>query len=346
MRTCLRGLGTVLAILAAGVPTANAAGIVTHAWMALDAIDRVQTAGAAPASRRASRSGARRRRVPRRRLLDAHARDAGRRLRRGGALAALPSTRTPRRSAATRRARRSPIPRGRARRRSRTSWARPHTAWATRCGTGSSSRTVPGSTSRTCRATSQPSSAPAASRSSSTSSRSPGTRARSGRRRRSRMRPRSMAAFASVGRGDIDPAAFAVGEQLPRASSAASRRAGRRSTSSALERAMPWTSAHLDRRRRRRRLRRRRDRGILRDPLGRLARRRPADAGRCDGALRWAGERARQRLDRRLLAGLEPGQPRRSDAHRGGAVECVAVPCPGRSGLPAERAPRGCAPPA
>ena len=32
----------MLAILAAGVPTANAAGIVTHAWMALEAIDRVQ----------------------------------------------------------------------------------------------------------------------------------------------------------------------------------------------------------------------------------------------------------------------------------------------------------------
>ena len=46
-------------------------------------------AGAATAPRRASRSGARRRRVPRRRILDALARDAGRRLRRGSALAAL-----------------------------------------------------------------------------------------------------------------------------------------------------------------------------------------------------------------------------------------------------------------
>ena len=35
-------LGTMLCLLAAGVPTAHAAGIVTHAWMALEAIDRVQ----------------------------------------------------------------------------------------------------------------------------------------------------------------------------------------------------------------------------------------------------------------------------------------------------------------
>ena len=42
MKRCFRALGTMLGMLAAGVPTANAAGIVTHAWMALEAIDRVQ----------------------------------------------------------------------------------------------------------------------------------------------------------------------------------------------------------------------------------------------------------------------------------------------------------------
>jgi hypothetical protein len=43
MRRCFRGLATMFAMLAAGVPTANAAGIVTHAWMALEAVDRVQS---------------------------------------------------------------------------------------------------------------------------------------------------------------------------------------------------------------------------------------------------------------------------------------------------------------
>jgi hypothetical protein len=41
-RMCLRSLVTVLGMLAAGVPAANAAGIVTHAWMGLEAIGRVQ----------------------------------------------------------------------------------------------------------------------------------------------------------------------------------------------------------------------------------------------------------------------------------------------------------------
>src|SRR5688572_5071941 len=35
-------LAAMVGMLAAGVPAANAAGIVTHAWMALEAIDRVQ----------------------------------------------------------------------------------------------------------------------------------------------------------------------------------------------------------------------------------------------------------------------------------------------------------------
>src|SRR5678815_802921 len=41
-KPCFRSLVTMLGVLAVAVPTAHAAGIVTHAWMALDAIDRVQ----------------------------------------------------------------------------------------------------------------------------------------------------------------------------------------------------------------------------------------------------------------------------------------------------------------
>lgn len=41
MTRCFRSLATVLGMLA-GVPVADAAGIVTHAWMALEAIERVQ----------------------------------------------------------------------------------------------------------------------------------------------------------------------------------------------------------------------------------------------------------------------------------------------------------------
>ena len=59
-------------VLGATPPPAGAAGIVTHAWMALDAVDHVGDPRPARAARRPPRPGARRRRVPRRRLLDAH----------------------------------------------------------------------------------------------------------------------------------------------------------------------------------------------------------------------------------------------------------------------------------
>ena len=154
------------------------------------------------------------------------------------------STPTRRRSVTIRIASRSARRTDRARRPSPTSWERPRTAWATRSGTGSSSRTGPASASGTCRPSSRDSPDRVASSSSSTSSRS----ARHGRPTEPTVdipdATKIEAAFRAVGRTDIDPATFPQGEQgLEIERSVEAFWAPQHVA--ALERAMPWTSAHM-----------------------------------------------------------------------------------------------------
>ena len=302
-------------------------------------------AGAAPASRCAPRPGARRRRVPRRRLLDALARDARRRLRRGGALAALrrrlrradpqrPGVCAAHRSrGAVRGDDRAPHGSGGARH------GRRGLGLALRAERARLRRAVPAARHRGS------SSARAASRSSSTSSRSPGTLARSGRRRRSPMSPRSpRRSRRSVGPTST-PRRSPQGEQFLEVERGVEAHLAPVHIEP-LERAMPWTSAHLI------------DaaggvdfgadaiagyfEALWGDLLGDVPPTRVAATAPFDGqanvpATGWAG-------------GYSPGS---NEGNRGGLTRIAAalssaLPYPSQAGQGsvAERASRGCGPPA
>ena len=308
-------------------PPAGAAGIVTHAWMALDAVDHVGDPGPARAARRAPRPGARR--AP------------------SSPTAATGPARSARRVATTAKRRtgsgsstryvdqirdrphlrRPPEPdravRGRG---SPTCSVPPGTGWVTRSGTGCSSRTVPASARTTSRRSGPGSWVRGGLEAQldveviARHARPTGADARRSRTRRASARrsPRSVAATSRSTRSPIGENMLDV-ERGVEASWVDAHTA-------ALERAMPWTTAHVTSSAGGVDFGARRDRRVLRRPVGAAARRARTGRGSAWSRRRpGSTPRPGDRMDRRLLARLERREPRRSHPDRGGAVVGAAV---------------------